>query len=420
MAIVNPRIELVCIGTELLAGKLSSHPAYIGAKLESVGLGLSREHTVTDDPHLMREVFSETFKRSDVLICSGGLGPTFDDLTRDVWSQVLHRPLVYHTELVHEIYKKFQSRGYRMPPQNRRQGYLLKGAQAIKNRVGTAPGQLLKANKKLLVLLPGPAQEMKPMVEEKVIPALIKIFSPKATQAKSFHLLGIPESIVDQKIRLIIPKNQKVGGCHVTYGILASRSVITVKFKVEGNNRKKVNHAVQIISKAIQKKIGNNYFSQDNAPIQKVVGDLLKRKRKTVAVAESCTGGKIAEMITQLSGSSDYFIEGATTYSNQSKINRLDVKPETLRKYGAVSKEVAREMASGIRKTSGADYTLSVTGIAGPTGATRKKPVGLVYIGLAQSGKTRAWEFQFRGDRESIRHRSAMMALELLRRELIR
>lgn len=414
----SPRIEVVCIGTELLTGKVNTHTSFLGEQLASIGLALTREQTVGDDRAVMEESFRAIASEADIIFSCGGLGPTFDDITREAWSSVLKRPLQFHPELVREIEQKFKLRGLLMPPHNKRQGQVIKGAEIIPNNNGTAPGQWLIFGKKILILLPGPGRELFPMVEEFVLPRLRARFSSNFLINKSFHSVGVPESQIDHAIRPLVDRYQNFKGCKVTHGILASQSIITVKFTVEGSKQRQVEQAADFLSKQFKKKIGSTLFGEDRDTLPIVIGRKLRSQKKTVAVAESCTGGLLAKMLTDQAGSSEYFLEGVVTYANSSKQNRLGVSAASLKKYGAVSEQVAKEMAAGLKKKCGADYTVSVTGIAGPSGGSADKPVGLVYIGCATPKSVVVKKFMFNGDREWIRHRSALMALDLLRKQL--
>lgn len=415
----KPRIEVICVGTELLTGKVNTHTAAIGLKLLDLGLEIAREHAVSDDPNLMREVFSDAFRRADAVLCCGGLGPTFDDITRDVWSRIVKRPLVFRPELLTDIKEKFKKRGLTMAPHNRRQAHVIRGASVLYNPFGTAPGLLWESKTKSLVLLPGPARELHPMLDTYVLPHLRKRFPGLISRRKTFLLTGVPESEVDEWVRPWVAKNARLHGCHITHGILASNAVISVKFTVSGQNAANVDLAATELEASLRKILGKRSFGEDNDTLESIIGDLLRQKSKTLAVAESCTGGLISKILTDQPGSSDYFVEGITTYHNRSKVDRLGVKKSTLEKYGAVSKQTAREMAQGLRRRAGVDYALSVTGIAGPGGGTKEKPVGLVYIGLAGPRGTTIKEFRFNGERAWVRNRSALMALDTLRRALV-
>lgn len=413
-----PHVELICTGTELLTGKINTHTAYVGEKLASIGLTLAADHTVGDDAVMMEKIFTAAFKRSDVIFSAGGLGPTFDDLTREVWARVIKRPLEFQKALLSDIRDKFKQRGIFMPPENRRQAYVLKGAQVLTNDYGTAPGQWIEINGKIVILLPGPARELMPMLENDVFPRLTGLFPDFHTALRKFHMVGVPESVIDQRVRPLVKRFTRLEGCVITHGILASQSIITVKFRVDGPTPVAVSEVATFLEKKFRRVLGSDLFGEEGQSLESVIGAELKQRELTVAVAESCTGGLIAKMLTDQPGASAYFKEGMVTYTNDSKMKRLGVHKETLQKNGAVSKQTASEMARGLRFRAGVTYALSVTGIAGPDGATPQKPVGLVYIGCAGPKRTIVKEFKFQGERKWIRHRAALMALELLRKEL--
>lgn len=413
------RVETICVGTELLTGKVNTHVGYLGRALPDVGLTIAREHTVGDDPQLMAECFSEVLRRADVVLCFGGLGPTFDDITRDVWSKIMRRPLLEKSALIEDIEKKFRHRGFPMPPANRRQAQVLKGAHVIHNTNGTAPGQWISVGKKFVALLPGPTREMVPMFERYLAPLLVKLAGRRFVRTKIFLLVGIPESKVDEIIRPFVTRYVLLNGCTITHGILASQSVVSVKFMVEGTSNAAVIRSINHLSAEVRRLLKDFIFGEDEDTLSGVVGRLLNKKNATLAVAESCTGGSIAKAITDTAGASDYFKEGVVTYHNGSKTRLLGVPTKTLKTYGAVSEQTARDMANGVRQKARTTYGLSVTGIAGPSGGTKTKPVGLVYIGCAGPVHTVVKEFRFAGDRGWIRHRASLIALDMLRRELL-
>lgn len=413
------RVEVVCIGTELLTGRVNTHVAYLGEKLPLVGLSIAREHTVSDDPALMEETFREAWRRSDIVISAGGLGPTFDDITRDVWSNVTGRKLKLHAHLVNAIEEKFRRRNLTMPPMNRRQGLVLTGGEAIQNDHGTAPGQILEVRGKILVLLPGPSRELYPMFEKFVLPRFKRLFPNLHSDQRALNIVGIAESRVDQAVRPLVARSAKWKGYRVTHGILASQSIVTVKFLVEGRDPEGVRSAADSLEEKMRARLKDWVFGSGADTLPGVVGKLLRARKRTVAVAESCTGGLLGKLLTDVAGSSEYFVEGVVTYSNRSKVKRLGVPARVIETKGAVSPETARAMALGLKKTSGADIAVSITGVAGPDGGTPEKPRGHVYIGCAGPKRTVVQEFHFDGDRAWVRHRSALMALDLLRRELL-
>jgi nicotinamide-nucleotide amidase len=409
------RVELVCVGTELLMGKLNTHGAYFSSRLEDLGLPLMRETTVGDNPVEMKKVFHDAWQRADVVLVTGGLGPTFDDLTRDVWARVCGRKLNFHPEFGTVIRERFRRRGLLMPPANRRQAYVLAGARVLDNYEGTAPGQLLVQGRKTLVLLPGPGREMKPMVERDLVPFLRSCYVKGFRRTRVWRLFGLAESVVDHDVR---KKFSKTKG--FTWGILAHDGVVDLKLTVEETNEKEVEARLVRWDRQMDHLFGPALFGKGIETLESVVGNLLREKGEMLATAESCTGGRVAQLLTSAPGSSDYFWGGVVSYANAAKKRLLGVKKETLRTDGAVSEKAAREMAERLRVKAHTDYALSVTGIAGPGGGTGSKPVGRVYIGLATPTGTRVWEKTLVGGRTFIQHQSALWALDYLRRELLR
>jgi len=411
------RIELVCIGTELLRGKVNTHVATISTQLAGVGLALARETAVSDDPVEMEQAFRSAWERSDIVLNTGGLGPTFDDLTREGWSKVLDISLKRRPDLERWIRARFRKRGLRMPPENTRQADVLEGARVIPNAVGTAPGQMVERGKKLIVLLPGPASEMVPMMEGVVLPFLRRRFKPLPYGSFTLHTFGRPESLIDQKIRPVIIRRRSLRRDEwLNFCILAQARRVDVKAEARAGSPRRLKNLLDRVKADLARVIGSDLYGQDDESLESVVGNFLKEKKLTLALAESCTGGLLGAMITRVPGSSAYFTAGVITYSNDSKRELLGVRRETLGRYGAVSAQAAVEMAEGARRR--ADVGLSITGIAGPGGGTSRKPVGLVFIGLAGLGRTFAKRCLFPGTREAIRERAAMTALDLLRREL--
>lgn len=417
------RVELICIGTELLIDKVNTNIAFLGEKLSSIGLDLSLVTTVGDNEGDIKKVFSQAIERSNIVISTGGLGPTFDDITREEVAKVLDRPLTLEREILSGIAQYFIKRDREMPKCNERQAYIIEGAKALSNGVGTAPGQIIEftRNKKkvMVVLLPGPPREMQPMFEKEVLPKLRR--SEKGFRKKAvLHVCGMPESEVEDKIKPIIDAERKLEAGNVDFAILAHRMIIDIKINVSGKNEMTVDETLSGIKREFYEVLGESIYGEDKKTLESIIGELLARNRKRLAVAESCTGGVISHRITNIPGSSLYFRQGVVVYSNESKKEILNVNEETLKAYGAVSAQTALEMAEGLRNISRADYTLSVTGIAGPSGGTDEKPVGLVYIGLCGPRIKEAFRFALRGSRIDIRQRAANQALDLLRRQLLK
>jgi nicotinamide-nucleotide amidase len=428
---------LICVGSELLRGKINTHASTIARRLASVGLELSAEHTVGDDEAALSALIRRALESSEIVFVTGGLGPTFDDVTREAAARACGRRLVRSPRLLAELGRKFRRAKYRsMPPANARQADLIDGAHAIPNGNGTAPGQwvewpvlsneqramsvhpsrsnknsLLIAHRSLLVLLPGPPSELHPMLEASVLPLLRKKFpAPPAAEAH-LHFVGVPESVVDDKVRPIIAVEKGV-----QFTILAHLGLVDFDIFVTAASRRKAEARLRRIVGKIQKKMGRAFYGMnDGYPLEKVVGDAFRRARSTLSVAESCTGGMLAKALTDVPGSSDYFLGGVVAYHNRVKRGVLNVSPDLLKRYGAVSKEVAAAMAEGIRQATGSAWGIGITGIAGPGGGTKARPVGLVYLGLVGPRVQKTVELRLRGSRDAIRQRAVISALDLLR-----
>ena len=425
------KVELVSVGTELLKGKINTDNAYLGEKLDSIGLAIDRETTVGDSREKIESVLQEALNRSDIIITTGGLGPTFDDLTREVMAKVLKKKLVFDREVMHQIAAHFAKRDLEMPKDNEKQAYIIEGAKVIPNKVGTAPGIVVERKTKAgskskvqkaraIIMLPGPPREMKPMVEEVVLPYLKERYERKILKKCVLHISGLTESAAYEKIKEVVEIERRMEGGILRFSILAHLAKIDVEISGEGENELLVDEMLHKARQEIYDCLGDYIYGEDEDTLESVVGKLLLSKRLTLAVAESCTGGLIGDRITDFAGSSVYFKEGVVAYSNEAKVRVLQVKEETLNEFGAVSRESALEMARGVQRISGTDIGLATTGIAGPTGGTAKKPVGLVYIALAwpEMGVEICKEFRFSGKRREIKESTAINALDILRKAL--
>jgi nicotinamide-nucleotide amidase len=425
------RVELISVGTELLKGKINTDTAYLGEKLDSIGLTIEREITVGDDREKIESVLREVLNRADIIITTGGLGPTFDDLTREVMAKVLKKKLVFDREVMHEIAAHFAKRELEMPKENERQAYIIEGARVIPNKVGTAPGMVVekrskadsksKAQRVSVIMLPGPPREMRPMVEEVVLPYLKDKYERKILKKYVLHICGLTESSAYEKIKEVVEIERRMEGGILRFSILAHLATIDVEISGEGENELLVDEMLHKARQEIYDCLGDYIYGQDEDTLESVVGGLLLRERLTLAVAESCTGGLLGDRITDVAGSSVYFKEGIVAYSNEAKVRILGVREETLNGFGAVSRETALEMARRVQGISGADIGLATTGIAGPTGGTPEKPAGLVYIALVWAGRgvEICNEFRFIGQRREIKESTVASALDILRRALM-
>ncbi|MDR2860457.1 MAG: competence/damage-inducible protein A [Elusimicrobiota bacterium] len=416
------RVELICSGTELLTGKVNTNAGYIGEKLYALGLELAAVIDVSDRKNEFMPELKRALDRSDIIITTGGLGPTFDDITVETAAECLGREIYFDQSVLDDIKSFFEKRKiFEFTKNNERQANIIKGATVLHNNNGTAPGQMIdfegkigeKITRKTLFLLPGPPREMKAMFDERIEPFL-KSYTTTIKKNELIHIGGLGESFVEDLIKPIID-SATFGNDNVEFGILAHNAMIDVKYSVSGLNEMLIDQTMKNIKSEIEKLLKDNIFGYAKDTLQGIVGQLLKEKNKTLSLAESCTGGMIAQKITDISGSSAYFMGSAITYSNDSKIKLLGVKEETLKNFGAVSAQTAEEMAQGALKLYSADFALSVTGIAGPDGGSKEKPVGLVYIGIASKKAVKSYEYNFIGNRHDIRERTANTALNLLR-----
>ena len=409
------RIELITTGSELLLGlTVNTHVNYIARKLADIGLRLNRQTTLGDHRSEMRAGVAEALSRSEVIILTGGLGPTSDDFTRDVVAELLDRPLVQDDAIAAAIRERFCQRGIRMPDQVLVQALIPTGAQVLPNPNGTAPGLALDHAGKLVLLLPGPPRELKPMFEQYVLPVLAKNFAPTdQLVCRVFKVVGLAESLVEEKVAPALadlPRSER-GEPGLELGYCAKRGEVEVRV-IAG--LQSVNEA----DRRIRAALGDHIFGTGDDRLEEVVVKLLIAAVQTIATAESCTGGLIADRLTNVSGASNVFLTGYVTYSNESKVRLLGVREETLAKHGAVSEEVCREMAEGARRH--ADFALATTGIAGPTGGTPEKPVGLVYIGLATPTRIEVKRHMFLFDRETFKFFASQSALDMVRRVLLK
>jgi nicotinamide-nucleotide amidase len=419
------KIELICTGSELLTGKLNTNASFIGQKLFLLGLDLSLITTVSD----RKSEFTETLKlakdRSSVIIITGGLGPTFDDITVETVAEVLELKTYKDENVTKSICQFFEKRGIKPSQNNESQSYIIRNSKVLENRFGTAPGQMLHfeylrqdSNKirKTIFLLPGPPREMQPMFEENLLP-FFKSYQTVMKKALVLHVCGMPESLVDEKIQPILEMYRT--NRDVEFAILAHQYITTVKAFVKGEDEMLIDETITNIKCEFVNVFGENIFGYDNDNLESIVQKLLVENKKTISIAESCTGGLITSKLISISGSSLCVKEGIITYSNESKISLLGVKKETIDEFGAVSEQVAKEMLNEILNLSKSDFAISVTGVAGPSGSTDNKPVGLVYIGTGCCGDGEVSKYIFNGTRNDIRERASNVALNLIRKKLL-
>jgi nicotinamide-nucleotide amidase len=410
---------ILSIGDELVLGQtVDTNSAWISQQLVAVGCAVMQHTTVADDQSSIERAIRETAPRCDVLIISGGIGPTEDDLTRQAVASVMGVELKLNEAWLARLNDFFSRLGRTMPQSNRIQAMIPRGATIIENTAGTAAGIrcTLTAGCDLFVM-PGVPKEMKSMFTRDVLPVVTHASSGAAIVSRTLHTFGMGESWVAERIGSLMMRqlNPSVGTT-VANGYVSLR--INARFGDKGN----ATTEAERVAAACRERLGDIVFGEDEQTLPQAVAGLLVHHRSsalTVATAESCTGGLLAKLLTDIPGSSDYFRQGWITYSNDAKMRELGVSADTLAHHGAVSVEVAREMSAGARLRAGADHALSITGIAGPGGGSEEKPVGTVCISLAAGQGVIARRFHFPGDRETIRDRSAKMALSMLRYHLL-
>lgn len=408
--------EIIAVGSELLTPeKTDTNSLWLTEKLNEIGIEVMLKTIVGDDAARLEEVIADALKRSFLVITTGGLGPTEDDITRQISAKAAGRELVYHQHLEDNLRERFRGYGYEMPEINKRQAFSIEGSTILPNPNGSAVGMMLETDGTLLAVLPGPPREMRPMFTDHVLPELRKYSGNLLVRKRIICITGMGESAVDQAISPIYRAYETVNT-----SILFTKNGIELHLIAHSENADEANAVLSEMAEKVAEKLGLAVYSLNGERMEDVVGKLLTDKNKTVAFAESCTGGLIASRMTNIAGSSRYFMEGAVTYSNEAKMRVLDVSEETLKKYGAVSAETAVEMAAGMRRISGADIAVSVTGIAGPDGGSDEKPVGTVHIGIADESGTRSIKLNLPGERNIVRWRASEAALNYLRRRLIK
>jgi nicotinamide-nucleotide amidase len=419
------KAEIFSTGDEIRSGSLiDSNTAYIAEKLEENGIEVTRHSSCGDDMSEIADILRGISSRADVAVVTGGLGPTTDDITSEAAAKAAGVKLVLDEESLTHIRSMFQKFGRAMSPSNGKQAIFPEGSTILKNSSGTAPGFSLKIGRCTFFFAPGVPFEMKNMLSDYILPSIIKLQGGVRNYSivRTISTFGLGESIVGEKVADIVKEFKDI-----KLGLRATFPETYIKLYIRGEDESKLHNILDQATKWILERLGSNVISVDGSPMEKVVGDLLKSKGATLAIAESCTGGLIADLITSVPGSSDYFLFSGVTYSNEAKIRVLGVKPETLKQYGAVSEETVREMAEGARRVAGATYAIATSGIAGPDGGTEEKPVGTVCIGLAisQTSAAKRWISPYGklstsyGSREKNKRWFATMAMEMLRRELI-
>lgn len=408
------KAEIISIGDEIMYGHtIDSNSAYISQRLSDLGIEVVYQTSVGDEVARIVEAINQAKQRVNLIITTGGLGPTHDDVTMKGIVKAFKKNLVFHPEILEKIKQRYEKRGLEMPQINQNQALIPQGAKYFDNAVGSAPGILVQEDKVIFIALPGVPREMKYLLDEQIVRYLQSQKITGKIVHKKIRTTGIVESALYEKVEGIIKETKEV-----KIAFLPGYQGVDIRLTATPKAGKAAEGAVGQVEKKILDRIEEFVYTTDNESPEELVGRLLKEKRMKLAVAESCTGGLLASKLTNIPGSSDYFDRGVVTYSNQAKTQILGVPEEIINKFGAVSPQVAEAMAKGVVKTSGADLGIAVTGIAGPGGGSEEKPVGLVYIGLANRSKAWVEKFLFGEDRLIIRERTAYEALNIIRLHL--
>lgn len=408
-------VELVSVGTELLLGNIvNTNTQYLAEKCALLGLSMYHQVTVGDNRERLSQVIQVALDRSDVIILTGGLGPTEDDLTKEVCAEVMGFALEEDAHTRERITQYFKNSIYKeIPDNNWKQALVPHGAIVLDNNNGTAPGLILEKDGKTAILLPGPPNELKPLFLEEVFPYLQKQ-QPDIIRSQMIKICGQGESQVENRILDLID-----GQSNPTIATYAKTAEVHLRITAKASSEEEARELLKPVVKEVKSRFGNDvYTTKEEETLEMAVVRLLKKHELTVTTAESCTGGLISGRLVNVSGASEVFREGFVTYSNKAKRKLLNVNKSTLKKYGAVSKQTAKEMATGGVFATDADVCIAVTGIAGPN-VEGEKPVGLVYIACYLKDKVKVEEYHFKGNREKIREQSVVKALDLLRRSIL-
>ena len=411
------RVEIISCGTELLLGSIvNTNARFLSQILAENALDVHTQVTVGDNIERLTNAFSHATNQADIAICSGGLGPTEDDVTAQALANFLNVPLQFHRATYQHILKKLKKHHFKMTDLVKRQCFIPEGAQVIQNDFGTAPGILCKMTrdgvKRWLLLLPGPPRELEPMFLKKALPPLLKEIKIKKEYfiQRKIKISGLAESEVAEKVIDLLKLRPPA-----TVGIYARLGEVELKIMSKSKTLKKANKIADSIEYKIRARFKKRVFGVNEETLASVSGQLLKKHKKTIAIAESCTGGLISNLMTDTPGSSDYFLGGLTSYHNKIKISQLGVEEKLLKRYGAVSAPVAKKMAKNIKTYFNSDYGIGITGIAGPAGGSTKKPVGLVYIAVSDKSRIICHKCHFFGTRQEIKMRAALEALDIFR-----
>ena len=405
------RASIVSIGNEILTGQtVDTNAAYLCEKLFSIGIPVVSSYIVGDEVERIVRALKSASDDAEIVLATGGLGPTDDDLTRQGFARFLGSELQLQDELLQKMQKFFGRRNLQMSEKNKVQAYLPSGTEAVVNELGTAPGIMAERCDKLIFAMPGVPSEMKKMFEESVLPKLKNFTAEQFIVVQKLRCFGTGESNIAEMLGNLMARDR-----NPLINCTASRGIITLHIVATAGDNAKAKKMVEKEEKMLRERLGDLVYGVGEQTLAEVVGRKLAQKKKTIATAESCTGGVLAKLLTDIPGASEYFTHGWITYSNAAKISELGVQAELIDKYGAVSEQAACAMAGGARKKAGTDFAIGITGIAGPTGATEHKPVGLVYICVESDSASETRRFVFPQNRDSIRLRAAKTALNMIR-----
>jgi nicotinamide-nucleotide amidase len=406
------KAEIIAVGTELLIGQITNTNArYISEKLNEYGVSVFFHTVVGDNNGRIKEVLHTALSRSDIVVITGGLGPTEDDLTKEAVCEYLDIRLEIDEDILSSIEEYFKNRNITMVQSNIKQAYVPAGSVVLYNQKGTAPGFFIDHNEKKIVILPGPPVEMEPMFDD----YLKKYIAKEATVYSRFiNIFGVGESIAEERILDLIHRQSGI-----TLATYANFGQVTIRVTTIAENSAEGEKKLKSTIDELHTRFGNDIYTDEDKSLSEKVAELLCKNSKTICVAESCTGGLVSKMLTDRAGASKFFLGGIVAYSNFFKMIYLSIPGEVLEKHGAVSEAVCRSMAENAVRMTNADIGLSVTGIAGPGGSTAEKPVGTVYIGICSKGTTRVKKCSFNGDRNKIRNMAAAASLDMIRRELL-
>ena len=405
------KAEIIAVGSELLTpDRLDTNSLFLTEELNKLGIEVVRKTIIGDNRELLAEAFRDALDRVPLILASGGLGPTEDDLTRETVADLLHRKLILNEAILKYIEGRFRQLGREMPAVNVRQAMVPEGAEVLDNPRGSAPGLWLEDQGRYVALLPGPPRELKPMYLEQVLPRLEKRRSNVRMFYRELRVAGMGESALEQRIKAIYTRYADVNTT-----ILAAPGEIQIHLRMWTDNAMQAEQTLDEIVQSFELALTDRIYSKDGSSMEEVIAQLLRTNQATISAAESCTGGLLAERLTSIAGSSSYFLGGVVCYSNNLKTSWAGVPAELIQSKGAVSSEVAKALADGIRRSVGSTLGVGITGIAGPAGGSEEKPVGTVHIALSHVGGVKERGVRFPGGREAVRWHASQLALDMVR-----